>query len=241
MSRGTFEFKDNCVNWVINEEKKYEDIKEALKDSLNVKVFYLGYEYDFSEMSSFKSLQVIYIKSMDEMTFHIKNFKNLIALRINEGLIKLSPLIGELTLLRELNLSDCKLKSLPKEIGRLTNLRYLFLDDNELKTLPKEIGNMKNLRYLFISNNQLESLPEEIGQLGNLEELWLETNQIKSIPKSIGNCKKLKYVHMSGNLLMDVPVEINNIESLVYFRITSNKIPQEKLKELKKKIPKLSY
>jgi Leucine-rich repeat (LRR) protein len=238
-----YDFQDNCINWVISQEKKYifSDLDYMNKYPDSVRVFY-GLSDNISDVSKYTNLQVLHSELIfPKVSPEIKKLKNLLGLILEGDLKTLPPEIGELTLLRELNLKNNKLESLPPEIGKLANLRYLFLDNNKLKTLPKEIGNMKNLRLLFISDNQLESLPEEIGQLENLEELWVESNQIKNIPKSIGNCKKLKYVYMSGNPLIDVPMEINNIESLIYFRMTRSKITQERLKELKKKIPKLSY
>ncbi len=78
---------------------------------------------------------------------------------------------------RVLELSEQKLKTIPKEIGQLQNLQELNLWNNQLTTLPKEIEQMQNLRSLGLSNNQLTVLPKEIGQLQNLKVLFLNNNQ----------------------------------------------------------------
>ncbi|KAA1264534.1 leucine-rich repeat domain-containing protein (plasmid) [Leptospira interrogans] len=53
-----------------------------------------------------------------------------------------------------LNLSEQKLKALPKKIGQLKNLQELNLDANQLTTIPKEIGQLQNLQTLYLRNNQ---------------------------------------------------------------------------------------
>jgi len=82
------------------------------------------------------------------------------------GLIgEIPPEIGNLTNLRELNLTSNQLTGeIPPEIGNLTNLEYLSLWDNQLSgEIPSEIGNLINLRKLYLSRNQLTGeIPEEI-------------------------------------------------------------------------------
>ncbi|EMY26901.1 leucine rich repeat protein, partial [Leptospira interrogans serovar Australis str. 200703203] len=70
-----------------------------------------------------------------------------------------------------LNLSEQKLKALPKKIGQLKNLQMLDLSDNQLIILPKEIRQLKNLQMLDLSDNQIIILPKEIRQLKNLQML----------------------------------------------------------------------
>ena len=70
--------------------------------------------------------------------------------------------------IKELVLSDKKIKTLPIEIGELTNLTVLSLSRNEITQLPVEIGNLINLTILNLGYNNLAQLPPEIGSLINL-------------------------------------------------------------------------
>ena len=73
----------------------------------------------------------------------------------------LSPEIGNLTKLTELNLGGLRLTltSLPPEIGNLINLTSLDLGYNQFTVLPAEIGNLTNLTSLDLKGNQFTTLP----------------------------------------------------------------------------------
>ena len=47
--------------------------------------------------------------------------------------------------LRELNLCENRLTSLPAEIGQVTSLEVLRLSDNKLTSVPAEIGKLTSL------------------------------------------------------------------------------------------------
>ena len=101
------------------------------------------------------------------------------------GLTHLPPEIGQLTALRELDLSQNQLTSLPPEIGQLTALTALVLYSNQLASLPPEIGQLTALTRLFLESNQLASLPPEINQLTALTRLYLHDNPELGIPESV--------------------------------------------------------
>ena len=98
--------------------------------------------------------------------------------------------IGQLTLLRVLQLGDNKLTSLPAEIGQLTSLMVLELRGNQLTSLPAEIGQLTSLEELNLSDNQLTSVPAEIGQLTSLKELDLSDNQLTSCRRRSGSSRR---------------------------------------------------
>jgi leucine-rich repeat protein SHOC2 len=97
--------------------------------------------------------------------------------------------IGQLTLLRVLNLNDNQLTSVPAEIGQLTALEHLDLSDNQLTSLPAEIGQLTSLKRLHLVGNQLTSMPAEIWQLTSLEVLGLNGNQLTTLPAAIGELR----------------------------------------------------
>ncbi|MFX0063139.1 MAG: leucine-rich repeat domain-containing protein [Candidatus Hermodarchaeota archaeon] len=93
--------------------------------------------------------------------------------------------------LKNLNLAQNHLTSLPDIIGDLDTLTKLDLSSNQLQTLPESFGNLMNLEYLDLSNNQLQTLPESFGDLSRLETLNLNNNHLKSLPVSFSNLKRL--------------------------------------------------
>jgi hypothetical protein len=50
--------------------------------------------------------------------------------------------------------------SLNLSIGKLTQLKELVLSEKKLKSLPNSIGKLKSLEYLDLSDNNLTRLPE---------------------------------------------------------------------------------
>lgn len=98
--------------------------------------------------------------------------------------------IEKFTKLKELNLTDCKFKSLPKLPD---SLRYLNIWDNklkELKNLPEK------LKILIVNFNLIETI--ELPP--NLKILEAEGNQIKTIKLP----KTLKSINISYNPLQEI-------------------------------------
>ncbi|MCR8641016.1 hypothetical protein BEN44_20975, partial [Leptospira interrogans serovar Ricardi] len=59
-------------------------------------------------------------------------------------------------------------QDLTKALQNPLDVRVLDLSEQKLKALPKKIGQLKNLQELNLWNNQLITLPKEIAQLKNL-------------------------------------------------------------------------
>jgi adenylate cyclase len=109
-------------------------------------------------------------------------------------------------LLTELNISSCKLSSLPEGMfANVTAIETLVLDNNTLNSLPSSIGELRMLTKLSVQQNLLSSVPVEIAKLGQLKELNLQKNNLKTLPKEIWLCSALTMLNCSSNLLETFP------------------------------------
>nr|XP_022340062.1 slit homolog 2 protein-like isoform X3 [Crassostrea virginica] len=119
-----------------------------------------------------------------------------------QGLNEVPSLIPEDT--TELYLDVNNIRSLPPVIGRLTKLQRLDLSNNNLVTLPDQIfSNFTNLATLILSYNQLECMaPTSFSGLHKLRILSLHGNNISSIPYgTFRDLTSLTHLALGGNEL----------------------------------------
>ena len=123
-----------------------------------------------------------------------------------------------------LGLKSCSLESLPgPALGKLTRLRELYVTDNRLRELPREIGRCTSLVKLQASFNLLETLPvAELAKLPKLEMLRAAACRISSLPgleelyskkkgkekksNNKGGFRSLCWLSLAGNPLFDACV-----------------------------------
>ena len=123
-----------------------------------------------------------------------------------------------------LGFNRCGLILLPPSIGNFQHLKELYLTENRLKTIPESIGNLKSLKKLNLSDNHLIKLPNEIGNLINLKELHLNHNVIQFLPESISSLKNLEILSIWGNHLRNLPMNLNFMVSLRVFGLSFNQL-----------------
>eukprot|EP00742_Colponemidia_sp_Colp-10_P002417 GILJ01002577.1.p1 GENE.GILJ01002577.1~~GILJ01002577.1.p1 ORF type:complete len:545 (-),score=81.60 GILJ01002577.1:98-1732(-) len=78
-----------------------------------------------------------------------------------------------------LDLRNRGLESIPDEVFKLGNLRELLLSNNKLRVLDGRIGYLTNLNMLDLSSNSLSTLPPELANILELKELTVEGNPLK--------------------------------------------------------------
>ncbi|KAK2976307.1 hypothetical protein RJ640_002735 [Escallonia rubra] len=145
------------------------------------------------------------------------------------GLVgSLSPYIGNLTFLRELNLQNNGFHAIiPQEIGRLFRLQYLRLANNSFQgKLPINLARCFDIRVIALSRNNLEAeLPTELSSLSKLYELSLSRNKFTGmVPPLFANLSSLGILDLSrNNFHGSIPVELGQLSNLVLFDLTSNK------------------
>jgi Leucine-rich repeat (LRR) protein len=140
--------------------------------------------------------------------------------------------------LRYLNLSDVKLKTLPKEIWELQSLEVLNLGFHDSSiSIPKEIGNLINLIHLELKNLSNIELFAEIGNLVKLEYLKIkDCEKLKYLMVEIGNLENLKHLELEHLNINKLPTEIGKLSKLENLQLYGLK----NIRELPSEIGKLS-
>ena len=113
---------------------------------------------------------------------------------------RISPSLGNLTLLKILDLSSNSLSGQLPDLNCLRKLQFLVMSNNKLQHFaPNALTNCSNLLYLDLSANNLAGsipLPPRISFLYKLEFLNLQSNHFTGlIPSSLGNITQLEYLY----------------------------------------------
>ena len=141
----------------------------------------------------------------------------------------ISPMLGNLAFLEEINLRDNWLTgSIPKELGSLRELHVLSLSHNQLTgSIPPELGRLRNLATLGLDSNMLQGrIPLQLGSLSNLEGMYLGSNDLSGqIPPELGELHKLQVMDLSLNELSgEIPAELAGLNKLTYLRLGQNEL-----------------
>ncbi|KAL9259696.1 putative disease resistance RPP13-like protein [Drosera capensis] len=136
---------------------------------------------------------------------------------------ELPDTIGDLRLLRRLEVKFSHIKELPASLCNLSNLR--FLDCNYcdgLQELPDRIGNLVSLRYLYVSCTAIKDLPASLCGLSNLEEVDCSyCKSLQELPDRIGNLVSLRYLDASSTAIKDLPASLCCLSNLEYLLCSS--------------------
>jgi Leucine-rich repeat (LRR) protein len=141
---------------------------------------------------------------------------------------RISPSLGNLTLLKTLDLSSNSLSGQLPDLNRLRKLQKLLLKFNNLQGLaPNALKNCSSLQTLDIRGNMLAgSIPSELGFLYNLVVLHLESNSFTGvIPSSLGNITQLMYLFLHKNQLEGhIPTELGQSAKLIQLALGENRL-----------------
>lgn len=161
-----------------------------------------------TDMEVLHDLQKLERISVDYNSMSVVNygFKHLKRLMMSKNHLTQFTIINDQCLLTDLNLSNCKLPSLPDDIFiRVPSLESLNLDSNTLAVLPNSITVLTKLQRLSVKSNNLDALPSDISRLTHLRTLDVQNNNLKAIPRDIWLCGFLNTLNCSSNLLEAFP------------------------------------
>lgn len=105
----------------------------------------------------------------------------------------------------ELDLKDCKLRTLPASIDQFASLKKLDLGRNELSDLP---ALPPTLEILFLLSNNFESIPASITRLQHLRMLSFKSNRLTSISAPLPT--SIEWLILTDNQLADLPIQVRN-------------------------------
>ena len=118
----------------------------------------------------------------------------------HNNLLELPEGIGQLILLREINVSNNRIQRIDPAVGRCIRLRTLNLSNNYVASIPPQLTSCcRMLERLDVSNNRLTSLPDNLSSLPSLSELRFDQNQLTRIPKGLHTIPTLQTISCHGN------------------------------------------
>lgn len=166
--------------------------------------------------------------SEEDLQIVFQNCPNLTQVDLSGCRLKtLPPAIWQLSQLTSLNLDDNRLTQISSEVKHLTKLETLNLWGNELNALPPEIGALKHLTQLTVSaNNFLTVLPPEVMQLQYLQELSLYGNQFNVLPHNLNRLHHLEILELHDNKLTRLPESLYQCTKLKSLDIRENPITE---------------
>jgi len=197
--------------------------------------------------SGLKNIKAIILSSAnidDDLDFSgMSKNKNLVQLELGTystepPLEKFPESICQLKKLKQLEISNNSISSIPSCISNLKNLQILIMENTKIEKLPKEITKLIALKELNMRSGELIAIPTNIGNLSKLEKLNLNSNKIKKIPSSFCELAKLKILDLGYNEnLPKIPSCFDDLSklqelTLSYNNITSISYPIFELKKL---------
>ena len=131
----------------------------------------------------------------------------------------LTKLLNESLNLEELDLKNCKLKSIPEILKQNIKLKTIDLSSNKLTELPEGLELFSNLEKLILDNNQFSALPQSMSKLKKLNWISLDRNQFNKFPEELFSIPTLETLSLYKNHFNTLPDHFNLLPNLIHLGI----------------------
>ncbi|XP_067935480.1 malignant fibrous histiocytoma-amplified sequence 1 homolog [Watersipora subatra] len=151
---------------------------------------------------------------------HLEDLK-LYGNEFSEGL---PEVICNLTSLKSLAITGCRISQLPERLSQLSHLEDLKLSDNDFSEgLPEVICNLTSLKSLDVTLCRISQLPERLSQLSHLEDLKLGDNDFSDgLSEVICNLTSLKSLDVSVCRISHLPERLSQLSHLEVLQLIGN-------------------
>nr|CAH7767370.1 unnamed protein product [Callosobruchus chinensis] len=183
-------------------------------------------------MFATSSLNISYNK-IDKI--NLSYFPNISILYIASNAIENIDIVN--TTMKELDLSDNKLTTLP---GDLKELEVLNVTGNQISKLPNKTLIATNLKELILSDNRISDIPAQYFRgLGKLEILDISKNSLSAfIFGTFDNLQSLKTLNISYNKFTISPMyTFHSMKGLRNLNFSHNYITEVNVDDLLKHLP----
>lgn len=119
----------------------------------------------------------------------------------------------------KLSITGTLLKNFPQGLNLFRNLKELNLSDNNLESLPENFFHSK-ATTISLDGNPIKKLPD-IPENSPLEALNVEDCEVKEIPESIGNALSMTSLILDGTPISYLPKAIEKLKQLDLLSVLS--------------------
>ena len=130
--------------------------------------------------------------------------------------LKLRIQLHACTKIQSILLQSIPFPTVHKWIGSQKRLRDIEISNCMMWTLPNSLWQCKRLRSLKLIECPVTELGDGIGRLSQLRQLIVEATDIKTLPKSIVDCTSLTFVEASCGELSRFPPPLKHVTQLEY-------------------------
>ncbi|XWS41228.1 hypothetical protein CRYUN_Cryun17cG0063200 [Craigia yunnanensis] len=202
--------------------QRFPEIDGEMKCLLDLYLDRTGIEQlpsSIGHLSGLKLLNLTDCKNLRSLPTKIVGMESLEDLILSgcSNLERFPDIDGQMKSLMYLDLDGTGIEELPSSIGHFSVLKLLNLKDcKSLRSLSTKIVGMKSLKDLTLSGcSNLERFPDIDGEMKSLRYLYLDRIGIEELPSSIGHLSGLKLVNLRGcKSLKSLPTKIIEMESL---------------------------
>uniref|UniRef100_A0A2A4IT54 Disease resistance R13L4/SHOC-2-like LRR domain-containing protein n=1 Tax=Heliothis virescens TaxID=7102 RepID=A0A2A4IT54_HELVI len=122
--------------------------------------------------------------------------------------------LNECHKIEKLDLCNTQLYHINSSIDIYKNLKELNLSQNSITSLPDEFGNLMYLETCILSYNNILYLPDTMYKLQKLITLKLDYNKLCMLPENLHEISSLTILDLYNNNLCEGLDRINNFEEL---------------------------